>query len=230
MITLTYTELLIVILPLLVVIYYVVKLAKLNANTDYQRIRTKEKLIDKKAFLVDHRLNNKVKDVEALIDKGKKMQERLSEVNKDIIDSIVKMEKLVHSRDLIMTSALLKDVIEMITRGMVFNLTPRGLIVEMVNEIEGIADKDHPTEVLDEVEYMYTAFKETDIPAFNHYAGEVSTLLSTLREQLNEMNKEQAIPEDLNELKGALDGIQEKIEAEMNQLNNHIRELSQKGK
>lgn len=228
MITLTYTELLIVILPLLVVIYYVVKLAKLNANTDYQRIRTKEKLIDKKAFLVDHRLNNKVKDVETLIDKGKKMQERLSEVNQTLVSSIIKMEKLVHSRNLLLSSVLLEDVIETITRGVSFNLPPRGLMVEMISEMEKATGSDTFTEALDKIKYSYTTFKEHDISAFSDYVSDVNTLLKVLEQQLDEMNKEHGVSKDLNEMKSALDGIQEKIEAEMNQLNNHVREFQQR--
>ena len=223
MITLTYTELLVTILPLLVVIYYVVKLARLNANTDYQRIRTKEKLIDKKAFLVDHRLNRKVDEVEALMDKGRKMQEKLSEVNQSLVTSIVKMEKLIHSRDLLLSSALLEDTIEAITRGMILNLAPRGLIREMVSTIESATDSDSLTKALDKIKYRNTTFTEHDVPVFNGYVSETNALLGTL-------NKEHNVPKDLEELKDALEGIHEKIEAEMNQLDNHIRELSQKGK
>lgn len=230
MITLTYTELLVTILPLLVVIYYVVKLARLNANTDYQRIRTKEKLIDKKAFLVDHRLNRKVDEVEALMDKGRKMQEKLSEVNQSLVTSIVKMEKLIHSRDLLLSSALLEDTIEAITRGMILNLAPRGLIREMVSTIESATDSDSLTKALDKIKYRNTTFTEHDVPVFNGYVSETNALLGTLNKELDMLNKEHNVPKDLEELKDALEGIHEKIEAEMNQLNNHVRELSQKGK
>lgn len=230
MITLTYTELLVTILPLLVVIYYVVKLARLNANTDYQRIRTKEKLIDKKAFLVDHRLNRKVDEVEALMDKGRKMQEKLSEVNQSLVTSIVKMEKLIHSRDLLLSSALLEDTIEAITRGMILNLAPRGLIREMVSTIESATDSDSLTKALDKIKYRNTTFTEHDVPVFNGYVSETNALLGTLNKELDMLNKEHNAPKDLEELKDALEGIHEKIEAEMNQLNNHVRELSQKGK
>lgn len=233
MITLTYSEIAILVIPFLVVIYYVTKLAKLSANEEYRKLKLKEKIIDQKSYLVDHRLEGKIKEVDNLMEKGHNLQATLAEVNKALITSITDVNASLSDRKLLLSHSLLTDIERLIHRFSIIQLPPRMLITTLHGKLQEAVDKENGLSqdaVVTIVEKL-DEFRAHDTAALNDInldAQSYLIYLIVIQDQLKELTRDKEIPSDLDELTQRLDGIDKEITKSMVTLEMAL--LSIKGK
>lgn len=217
MITLTYSEIAILIIPFLVVVYYVTKLAKLSANEEYRKLKLKEKIIDQKAYLVDHRLEGKIKEVDNLMEKGHKLQTTLTEANKALITSITEVNASLSDRKLLLSHSLLTDIERLIHRFSIIQFPPRMLITTLHGKLQKAADKENglSQDTLVTIVEKLDEFRAHDTAALNDINLDAQSYLIVIQDQLKELTRDKEIPSDLDELTQRLDGIDKEITKSM---------------
>lgn len=217
MITLTYSEIAILIIPFLVVVYYVTKLAKLSANEEYRKLKLKEKIIDQKAYLVDHRLEGKIKEVEGLMEKGHKPQATLTEANKALITSITEVNASLSDRKLLLSHSLLTDIERLIHRFSIIQLPPRMLITTLHGKLQEAVDKENglSQDAVVTIMKRLDEFRAHDAAALNGINLDAQSYLIVIQDQLKELTRDKEIPSDLDELTQRLDGIDKEITKSM---------------
>lgn len=230
MITLTYSEIAILVITFLVVVYYVTKLAKLSANEEYRKLKLKEKIIDQKAYLVDHRLEGKIKEVDNLMKKGHNLQATLAEVNKALITSITEVNASLSDRKLLLSHSLLTDIERLIHRFSIIQLPPRMLITTLHGKLQEAVDKENglSQDTLVTIVEKLDEFKAHDTAALNGINLDAQSYLRVIQDQLKELTRDKEIPSDLDELTQRLDGIDKEITKSMVTLEMAL--LSIKGK
>lgn len=230
MITLTYSEIAILIIPFLVVVYYVTKLAKLSANEEYRKLKLKEKIIDQKAYLVDHRLEGKIKEVDNLMEKGHNLQATLAEANKALITSITEVNASLSDRKLLLSHSLLADIERLIHRFSIIQLPPRMLITTLHGKLQEVVDKENglSQDAVVTIMKRLDEFRVHDTAALNSINLDAQSYLSVIQDQLKELTRDKEIPSDLDELTQRLDGIDKEITKSMVTLEMAL--LSIKGK
>ena len=230
MITLTYSEIAILIIPFLVVVYYVTKLAKLSANEEYRKLKLKEKIIDQKAYLVDHRLEGKIKEVDNLMERGHNLQTTLTEANKALITSITEVNASLSDRKLLLSHSLLTDIERLIHRFSIIQLPPRMLITTLHGKLQKAVDKENglSQDTLVTIVEKLDEFRAPDAAALNDINLDAQSYLIVIQDQLKELTRDKEIPSDLDELTQRLDGIDKEITKSMVTLEMAL--LSIKGK
>nr|DAF07860.1 MAG TPA: hypothetical protein [Caudoviricetes sp.] len=230
MITLTYSEIAILVIPFLVVVYYVTKLAKLSANEEYRKLKLKEKIIDQKSYLVDHRLEGKIKEVEGLMERGHKLQTTLTEANKALITSITEVNASLSDRKLLLSHSLLTDIERLIHRFSLIEFASRIFITKLHGKLQAAADKENglSQDTLVTIVEKLDEFRIRDTSALNGINLDAQSYLIVIQDQLKELTRDKEIPSGLDELTQCLDGIDKEITKSMVTLEMAL--LSIKGK